>query len=252
MVATALASTALPPSFDDYILRARARAARKGSGFAVGVVELVPARPGGRLSEQRACGAEAVERLSRTLRQTDGVVRRGARQLLFLAEEVGPHELEALGNRVVRALSDPMGGAREPVAAVPAVGMALWTSPSDAPDSLLKAADQALLEAKRRGGNRWQAAELPDAGSTTAVADQATSPGSAPAARLSVLQRSVGWFSLGALVWVVANYTGITSAEALAQQSRCLVESANTRTKALAEQGRRFAKEIQRSVGPLR
>jgi hypothetical protein len=219
--AAAAPSAGSAPDFEEVIALAAARAARSGLTFAVGAVEISPSRPGADFPEHHDVVGKAAVRLRKTLRQTDVVVRRGERQLLFVAEQVGPREIPSLGARMVRSISDlPERGA---VAAAPSIGMALWKSADDAPRAVLEAAEQELVEAKRPGRLRWRVADAAGAGLRLTGNDYSVVPSAEPSAPLSVLQRLIGGLSLAALVWVLANYAGITSTERLSEQAQRLV-----------------------------
>lgn len=101
--------------------------------------------------------------------------------------------------------------------------MALWKSADDAPGALLGAAEGALAEAKRAGRSRWRVADPADTALRLTGKDYAAVPGAEPSAPLSVLQRLIGGLSLGAIVWVLANYAGITSTERLAEEAHRLI-----------------------------
>jgi AmiR/NasT family two-component response regulator len=187
-------------SFEQRFALASARAARSGSRFAVGLVE--------------ASTADAVDRLKTVLRQTDAVMAQGE-WLVFLAEEVESDGLDALARRMARALADSDHPGVRPAA----IGMALWNSPRDVPQRLLEASQEALEEAKRWEANRWRVARSEN--------DPIRAELRAPELRAEappqiLLQRMVGWLSLLAIAWVVANYSGLANAERLAAPLRAL------------------------------
>lgn len=189
-------------TFEQRFTLASARALRTGSRFAVGAVE--------------GATPEAAETmrlaLRKVLRETDLVTTRGER-LVFLAEDVETDGLDALGRRMARALAVPPG------VGAPAIGMALWNSPSDAPQALLGASEAALEEAKWRESERWRVArslEDPIRAEPRALGQPAD-----PSSQI-LLQRTVGWLSLVAIGWIIANYAGIANPDKLAEPLRAL------------------------------
>lgn len=190
------------PTFEQRFTLASARALRTGSRFAVGAVE--------------GASPEEAEKmrlaLRKVLRETDMVATRGER-LVFLAEDVETDGLDALGRRMARALAVPPG------VGAPAIGMALWNSPSDAPQALLGASEAALEEAKWREGERWRVARSPEdpiRAEPRVLGQRADTPPQI------LLQRTLGWLSLVAIGWVVANYAGIANADRLDAPLRAL------------------------------
>lgn len=148
-------------SFAEQFAIARAKAAPSGLRLAVGAVEVLSAD--GPEGASVPVTADMAERLKGALRRTDIVLRHDAHALVFIAEDVDAEALDALGRRVVRVLSEPAASGNGPGAALPAVGMAVWSGVGDAPESVLKAAQNALQEVKRRGGNGWCVAASPAA-----------------------------------------------------------------------------------------
>jgi hypothetical protein len=223
--------SASPLGFDEHFRVASARALRTGFSFAVGAVEIAPGGPEVKGLVQRDIAAEAADRLKGALRKTDVVMRRGQRRLVFLAEEIGVKSVDALGNRMAGALAASAAPEK------PVIGMALWRSPSDAPDPLLKEADKMLLEARRRGSASWPTAAHLDsvskdsAGKAGVEGEPSASGGTSaePVTPLRILQQIVGWLSLAIIVWVLANYTGITTEALAAQFERLMSVMATSR-----------------------
>lgn len=209
------ASGPVPAGFDTYFNLAVGRALRHGTTFAAGVVGFVADDP--EATQPQDASAHAIERMRAQLRQHDIVRRRADGTLVFLAEDVGPNELEPLGDRILRALltrPPPTPGARP--LPWPAVGLALWSAPGHEHHGLLHAAEDAMANASKAGGACWRIALLD--GTASAAPAQAPTPArepEAPAApsrrALVFVQRLIGWASLGVLLWVVANYLGYGS-----------------------------------------
>ncbi|HUQ74417.1 MAG TPA: hypothetical protein VM183_06790 [Burkholderiales bacterium] len=206
------ASGPVPAGFDAYFNLAVGRALRHGTTFAAGAVAfLADELDAERLKE---VGARASERLRNHLRGHDVVQHRADGTLVFLAEDVGAHELEALGERILRALTRSSGAQEEQPQAWPAIGLALWSAGHDH-HGVLHAAEDAMAHAREAGGACWRVALLDGSvGATRAHGgDTDGTPSEPPPRRMAfiVLQRMIGWTSLGVLLWVVANYAGFSA-----------------------------------------
>lgn len=212
------ASGPVPAGFDSYFKLAVGRALRHGTTFAAGVVGFV-AHDIEAAPTEDAC-VRASERLRSELRQHDIVQRRTDGTLVFLAEDVGPHELEPLGQRILRALTGPPATPEAAPLPWPAIGLALWSAPGHEHHGVLHAAEEAMTNAKEAGGGCWRIALL-DASAAAAPAPSELTEAEAarrPTRRaLVVLQRVIGWTSLAVLLWVLANYTGFVSVMTLAR-----------------------------------
>lgn len=108
-----------------------------------------------------AAGDMALVRLARRLRGAvragDDVARMGGDEFIVVARVASVREAEAIAGRCVRAVSEPLGrglAGPEQVTISAGVAVALPGQPVR-PGVILEAADRALYEAKRRGGNRW-------------------------------------------------------------------------------------------------
>ena len=102
---------------------------------------------------------EVARRLRAVVRNHDTVARLGGDEFLVLIEDLESSEhAETLAERVVRAVSEPIpcpGG----VARIGAsIGYAVTAEPIDAAEAFVAAADRAMYEAKRQGGDRSLAA----------------------------------------------------------------------------------------------
>lgn len=190
--------------FEDRFAIAAARAARSGSRFGVGAAET-----------DSAVSPEALERLRGVLRQTDVIFVDNERRLVFLSEDVDTDALDALGRRLCRTLAGAASGVDAPEGSAPVIGMALWNAPDDGPERLLNAANKALDEVKRSGGNGWSVAPSPN---EPIRADARETAAKAPLRPRVLVQRTVGWVSLIALGWLIVNYTGLSSTEQVQAQ----------------------------------
>lgn len=98
------------------------------------------------------------ERLASTLRSQDTLARWGGEEFLLLLPATGPQGGHAIAERLRRAISAvPFTVAGEPVGLTITQGLATARPGMDA-QSLIKAADQALYEGKRRGRDQVVAA----------------------------------------------------------------------------------------------
>ena len=100
------------------------------------------------------CGDRALKLLASVLRQvareTDVVGRLGGDEFALLLPETDQEAAMAVAMRLRAALHDVTGA--DWVTA--SMGVSSWQGPNDAPDALLRRADEALYAAKRSGRNR--------------------------------------------------------------------------------------------------
>ena len=128
-----------------------------GHGVAVAVISL-DLHPHGDVDRLGDHGRDAVlveiaERLKARLRPDDSLCRSAGDKFLVLWREVDSSrapDAVALGDSLLIALDDPFDGAGVSVSASASAGVALH-SPGQGVDDLLRAADSALVEAKRLG-----------------------------------------------------------------------------------------------------
>jgi diguanylate cyclase (GGDEF)-like protein len=105
------------------------------------------------------CGDRALKLLAGVLRQTaretDVVGRLGGDEFALLLHETDGEAAMATADRLLGALHDVTGSNR----VTASIGISTWLGPNDAPDALLRRADEALYVAKRSGRNcaaAWQ------------------------------------------------------------------------------------------------
>ena len=84
-----------------------------------------------------------------------------------------------------------------------------------------------MAQARAAGGGCWRIAQLEALEKPAPAADESL-PGTPEVASrrvrpLVLLQRTIGWISLGVLLWVAGNYAGFGSAENAAAQTHRLV-----------------------------
>ncbi len=99
---------------------------------------------------------ELASRLRRHVRPFDTVARLAGDEFVVLCEGPSPvSEAYLLAERLVAEVSEPFlvgGGNQLPIGV--SIGVAVAGDPAPSPDDLLRAADQAMLDAKTRGRNR--------------------------------------------------------------------------------------------------
>lgn len=99
---------------------------------------------------------ELAARLGRHVRPFDTVARLAGDEFVVLCEGLSPvHESYLLAERLVAAVAEPFlvgNGPQLPLSV--SIGVAVAGEPAPSPDDLLRAADQAMLDAKSRGRNR--------------------------------------------------------------------------------------------------
>ena len=100
---------------------------------------------------------EVGRRLARTIRTVDTVSRLAGDEFAIICPAIEhDHDAAGIADRILTALDEPItiGGARLHVGA--SIGITVTRSPTTGPDQLLRHADAALYQAKRRGRHRWE------------------------------------------------------------------------------------------------
>jgi diguanylate cyclase (GGDEF)-like protein/PAS domain S-box-containing protein len=114
---------------------------------------------------------EAARRIGKCVRETDTVARLGGDEFTVILPDFGSGSvIERIVSSIILELSAPFMLEEGTGIVSASVGVALY--PADAPDvaGLLKCADQAMYEAKKRGGNRF--AYVPESGQHGTRADE--------------------------------------------------------------------------------
>jgi diguanylate cyclase (GGDEF)-like protein/PAS domain S-box-containing protein len=148
---TGLANRAL---FDDRLAQAHARAARQGGQGAVLLLDLddfkgVNDTHGHFIGDQLLVAI--AHRLADATRLTDTLCRFGGDEFMYLAEGLNsPHEAEALAQRLLDALVEPISVAGARIEQRASIGIVHWNEASKSVE-LVQDADVALYEAKRLG-----------------------------------------------------------------------------------------------------
>lgn len=108
---------------------------------------------------------DAARRLRATLRASDEVGRLGGDEFVVLLEDLsGDADAGAVAAKLVAALSEPYGVGAVTASVSASVGVAIHPADGTSADALLKAADEAMYEAKGQGKNRWCRARRQEAG----------------------------------------------------------------------------------------
>ena len=103
------------------------------------------------------------ERMAANVRASDCFARLGGDEFgLLLAEAPGQDGLDTVCQKLLESFDDPIDFDGVALKTTPSIGVALFPEDGDTQDRLYKAADMALYQAKRQGGNgsSWQKAEL--------------------------------------------------------------------------------------------
>lgn len=97
------------------------------------------------------------ERLTRAVRKSDTVARFGGDEFAILLSEI-PEEsiLTALAEKLNHVMAQPFVLGEDTVCISASIGVAVCPTDSDDPSELMRKADAAMYEVKRRGGNGHQ------------------------------------------------------------------------------------------------
>ena len=98
----------------------------------------------------------ATSRFQGLLRESDLLARLGGDEFAILVSQAPKNEeLSALAERILAALAAPIGIGRQTAGVGASVGIAVFPRDADSSDSLLRAADEAMYQAKAQGKNRY-------------------------------------------------------------------------------------------------
>ncbi|MGD0198282.1 MAG: EAL domain-containing protein [Solirubrobacteraceae bacterium] len=97
------------------------------------------------------------QRITDVARRTDTIARLGGDEFVLLcAQLTDDDDLRLVGDRVVRAIREPLRIAGTDISLTGSIGLADTADPQLEPGELLRQADVALYEAKRAGRNRFE------------------------------------------------------------------------------------------------
>ena len=154
--------TALPNRslFTEQLARAVGRSQRKGAPLAVLFIDLdrfksVNDTLGHDIGD--ALLGQVAGRLRRNLRIGDFSGRWGGDEFVVCLEDFGDSgNAAAAAQKLLLVLSEKYEIGNSEVYATPSIGIAIYPDSGEAADRLIKAADLAMYEAKKRGGGRFQ------------------------------------------------------------------------------------------------
>lgn len=99
----------------------------------------------------------AVERINKTLRDSDFFARIGGDEFVLVANYFNDNdELQVIANRIIQSLNQPIfeGNTEKPVFMGVSIGIAIYPDHAKSTIALITAADQAMYEAKTSGKNQ--------------------------------------------------------------------------------------------------
>ena len=99
---------------------------------------------------------QLADRLREHVRPSDTVARLAGDEFVVLCEDLG-HVTEAyqLAERLIKAVAEPFAVGSAAISMGTSIGVAVASEPAPSADDLLRAADQAMLDAKAHGRNRF-------------------------------------------------------------------------------------------------
>jgi len=100
---------------------------------------------------------KVAERLTSNLRDVDTIARLGGDEFIILLEQVrDQREIEMVVNKILDFFAAPFSINENDVFVPPSIGITVYPDDADNARELLKAADIAMYEAKRNGGNCYE------------------------------------------------------------------------------------------------
>lgn len=104
------------------------------------------------------------QRLRAAVRKTDLVARIGGDEFVILRDGAGaPTGAEAFAQHLIQSLTRPYAIDQRLISIGASVGLARWPQDGAEATALIQAADAAMYQAKRSGGNTWRASSGPSA-----------------------------------------------------------------------------------------
>ena len=150
--------------FHDRLGEALARARRHGSPVVVMLLDLDDFKP---VNDRFGhAGGDAVlrevaQRLLSCVRETDLVARIGGDEFAILLDQPVPASVDALAERIVAAVCEPLPVDGVPVAVGVSIGVAFGRPTEHEPEQLLSDADAAMYVAKSAGKGRYETYPTP-------------------------------------------------------------------------------------------
>lgn len=143
-----------------YIERALLAAARNGSQFAVLLIDLdhfktVNDSLGHHAGDMMLC--EVARRLHCFVSESSHVIRQGGDEFVLIVEDMpDAAAVVAKVQALIRAIGDPYAIDGQQLHSSPSIGISLYPSDGDTPETLLRNADTAMYYAKSSGRNNYQ------------------------------------------------------------------------------------------------
>ena len=98
---------------------------------------------------------EVAHRLSTVLREQDVLTRLGGDEFFAILPDANPETVVTVAERIIHAFSQPFHFQTHTVAITTSIGISIFPDDDNEPATLLKHADTAMYEAKRKGRNQF-------------------------------------------------------------------------------------------------
>ena len=105
---------------------------------------------------------QVAQRIGQCVREADTVARVGGDEFVVLLHRIArPHDAQAIAEKIRGALAQPFDVAEHVLEIASSIGIALHPEHGDDNKQLIRHADNAMYDAKKRGGNRFLLADMP-------------------------------------------------------------------------------------------
>ena len=148
--------------FADFFRRLLSRKQREGGGFVLIVLDLDKFKEINDTHGHDAGDAWlrlVAQRLSPMVRESDCFARQGGDEFgMLLAERLNDEAIAALCEKIAASFAEPVVVEGVTLVTAVSVGVSVYPEDGAGQEELLKSADMALYEVKRKGGNGWKRA----------------------------------------------------------------------------------------------